>query len=127
MIRPSSQYRPPPAHVCEVVEQLADLGTGLDRLAMRQNVYKGRVVDFAFVVESRRDEADSWHPIYRIDCSHGEVHEHLFPEADNDRRVIQVIPPGHHGSWDLVDSLADEMLDRVHDSWPELRRRWDTP
>lgn len=50
--------------------------SGEDRLRMRIETEKGRVVDIVVQYEAKFE--DEWHPIVRYDCSHGFLHRDVM-------------------------------------------------
>jgi hypothetical protein len=62
---------------------------GEDRLRVRINVDKGKVVDVVVQYESKIKE--KWYPIVRYDCSHGFFHRDLLdPKGKETKQSISI-------------------------------------
>ncbi len=62
---------------------------GEDRLRVRINVDKGKVVDVVIQYESKIKE--KWYPIIRYDCSHGFFHRDLLdPKGKETKQSISI-------------------------------------
>lgn len=121
---PPSIYRPPKLEVCEVLVYPVEI-TPTDRITVRQQIYRGKVVDFAIMQEAR--EGETWHHVARIDCCHGTIHRHQFIRDGTDvydHRVIQEIPGPPGKGWDVVDGTYDVAQDAMFNEYEDNLRRW---
>lgn len=114
-------YRPPSN--AEPLEYRSDLGEG-SLLIVRQSIYRGKVVDFAFTQCPPGTDGHEPH-VYRIDCCHGEVHSHqYFRNGDEERRTVIQSITDRRTAWETVDTAFYECNDRIHASWHANFERW---
>ena len=120
----SSTYQPPAAHVCDETVFPVEMSP-TDQFVVRQRIYKGKVVDFAVMQQTRVSPDDPWREVARIDCCHGRIHRHRFacddPSVD-DNVTLADIPA--QGGWEFVDSHYDETSRVLFDSWEDELWRW---
>jgi hypothetical protein len=80
---------------------------GDDRLRIRINTERGKIVDIVVQYESRVKE--KWYPIVRYDCSHGFFHRDILtPKGE---KIKQAIPINN-----LKDALTYAEQD-IKDRW----------
>lgn len=115
-------YRSPPETVCDVQRYPVPFDDeGSARYYWVQWIYRKRVVHFSIEIQVR--EKDGWRTLYRIDTSHGTVHEHRYWTATGeDRRVIETIPIV--GSWDFVSKWFEEAMEMCEEAWPDRIKEW---
>lgn len=115
-------YKPPP--VRETFECPVDFGVSGVRMFWRQDVYKGKVVDFCIELQVRDPEDSSWTPMFRVDTSHGELHHHQYYKSGKEsvRTVDQEIPDR---GWETVDNAWDVWLESMMESFEAYWRRWE--
>lgn len=123
-------YAPPPESQCtphSYPVQLDDAGTIQYVYAFRE--YKGKAVHFSLELYIRDSPQDDWTVVYRIDTSHGTVHEHLFGPGDTTdeseqlkREELATIP--QEGPWEFVDGWVDKAIDLIDETWESHVRRW---
>ncbi|WP_146237497.1 DUF7718 family protein [Georgenia satyanarayanai] len=120
---PEAQYKPPPESACDVQVLPIEL-TETDRLHIRMAIYRGKIVDFAIMQLSVRDDGEEVH-VARIDCCHGTVHRHQYDRRGRDvyeRREIVAIPATD--GWEVVDAAYAEASETMFNEWEENLRRW---
>lgn len=117
-------YCPPPNEACEQYHYPVPLDdAGLLRYVWVQHVYRGRVVHVSVEIQVRDHALADWEVTYRVDTSHGTVHEHRFsPNADPVREVIEKIPEEH--PWEFVDAWYGRALQMCEDQWRVHVERW---
>lgn len=121
-------YEPPASHLCQELVYPVPLAELVQYIyAMR--VYKGRTVHFSVEILVREHALGDWHVTYRIDTSHGTVHEHLFRPGQDDsesdqleRNELAKIPKD--GAWEFVDSWLSKALDMCETQWSDHVERW---
>ena len=116
-------YTPPPVEACRVVEYPIDLGDGQE-FVVRQNIYKGLIVDFA-IVQLHDEARASDGVIARIDTCHGSAHRHRFNRQGGqsiDPKVIEIIPVSE--GWKVVNDLFAVCWDRMMRECGENLRVW---
>lgn len=64
--------------------------SGDDRLRLKIETKKGKVVDIVVQYEAKFDE--EWHPIVRYDCSHGFLHRDVMFPGDKKEKYPLDIP-----------------------------------
>jgi len=63
--------------------------SGDDRLRVKINIEKGKVVDIVVQYEARFNE--EWHQIVRYDCSHGFLHRDvMFPNGKKEKHPLNI-------------------------------------
>ncbi|MFC8732196.1 hypothetical protein ACFT5B_07040 [Luteimicrobium sp. NPDC057192] len=121
----AASYEPPPKHACEPVVTPVPLDDeGLVQFVYAQQIYRQYVVHFSIEIQCRGHALADWQTIYRIDTSHGTVHEHVF-SASGEREIRQVIEtiPTEDG-WATVDRWFNRALDMCDDCWETQVERW---
>ena len=114
-------YKPPP--VRESLSCPVDLGIDGARVHWRQDVYRGKVVDFSISIQVEREDTGQWCDIYRVDTRHGELHHHVYRvNGDERRETIEVIPG--KDAWEFVDKAWDEWLGQCVDQAEARIERW---
>lgn len=123
-------YTPPPESECtphNYPVHLDDAGTVQFVYAFLE--YKGKAVHFSVELYVREFPHDDWSVVYRVDTSHGTVHEHLFrPGGANDeseqleRKELAPIP--RDGAWEFVDGWLEKAIGSVDETWEAHVRRW---
>lgn len=87
---------------------------GDDRLRIRINIEKGKIVDIVVQYESRIKE--KWYPIVRYDCSHGFFHRDILtPKGE---KIKQAIPINN-----LKDALTYAEQD-IKDRWEWYKEKF---
>ena len=87
---------------------------GEDRLRVRINVDKGKVVDVVVQYESKIKE--KWYPIVRYDCSHGFFHRDLLdPKGKETKQSISI--------QNIKDALTYAEQD-IKDRWEWYKERF---
>ena len=88
--------------------------SGDDRLRMKINTEKGRIINMVVQYEAKFDK--NWHPIIRYDCSHGFFHRDvLYPKGKKEKYPLD-IP-------DLKTALLYAEQD-IKDRWSWYRDRY---
>lgn len=88
--------------------------SGNDRLRVKIETQKGKVVDIVVQYEARFGE--EWHPVVRYDCSHGFLHRDvMFPGGKKEKYPLD-IP-------DLKSALLYAEQD-IKDRWQWYRARY---
>ncbi|MDQ7903317.1 hypothetical protein RB614_02125 [Phytohabitans sp. ZYX-F-186] len=115
-------YQPPPDHECEEFQHHIDLAPG-HRMGFRQVYRRGtsQMVYFAIWQAVRQDE--EWHPVARIDCSHGTVHRHQFTQLGENHRIVLVEIPVERGR-EVVDRWYEPAEAMMQNDWVDNIRRW---
>ena len=63
--------------------------SGNDRLRIKINTEKGKVVDMVVQYEAKFNE--EWHQIVRYDCSHGFLHRDvMFPNGKKEKHPLNI-------------------------------------
>ncbi|MEW6416753.1 MAG: hypothetical protein AB1480_01370 [Nitrospirota bacterium] len=87
---------------------------GDDRLRIKINTERGKIVDIVVQYESRVKE--KWHPIVRYDCSHGFFHRDILnPKGE---KIKQAIPINN-----LKDALTYAEQD-IKDRWEWYKEKF---
>jgi hypothetical protein len=87
---------------------------GEDRLRIKIEVEKGKVIDVVVQYESRIK--DKWYPIVRYDCSHGFFHRDMLNfKGDETKQIIQI--------QNLKDALTYAEQD-IKDRWEWYKERF---
>lgn len=87
---------------------------GDDRLRIRINTERGKIVDIVVQYESRIKE--KWYPIVRYDCSHGFFHRDILtPKGE---KIKQAIPINN-----LKDALTYAEQD-IKDRWEWYKEKF---
>jgi hypothetical protein len=87
---------------------------GDDRLRIRINTERGKIVDIVVQYESRVKE--KWYPIVRYDCSHGFFHRDILtPKGE---KIKQAIPINN-----LKDALTYAEQD-IKDRWEWYKEKF---
>lgn len=117
-------YTPPPKEACEEHSYPVPLDDeGLIQYVWAQQVYRGKVVHFSVEIQVRAHAMADWDVAYRIDTSHGTVHDHRFsPSVDAVRTQIETIP--RQDSWDFVDEWFSKAMKMCEDQWSVHVERW---
>jgi hypothetical protein len=88
----------------EFIKELSS--DGEDRLRIRINVEKGKVVDVVVQYEAKIKER--WYPIVRYDCSHGFFHRDLLnPKGEEIKQSILI-----HNLKDALTYAEQDIKDR---------------
>ncbi|MFY1674375.1 DUF7718 family protein [Plantactinospora sp. WMMB334] len=127
-IRPKKdRYYPPPDEACELPNVFHIYPTGEPndphRIAVRQKIYKGQVVDFA--INQTTLVGKKWRDVARIDCCLGFIHRHQFDQDGNDlighQKIVDIplVDP-----WVVVSKGYLDALTVMHDEWEDNYRRW---
>ncbi|MFJ5022955.1 DUF7718 family protein [Streptomyces goshikiensis] len=123
-VKPAVQvYTPPRVPPADEITFPIELSEN-DRLVVRLRTYKKKIVDFAVMQLTARD--NDWVELARIDCCGGTVHRHLDTvegETLLDHDLIREIPCGEK-SWEVVDDSYEGALDEMQDRWEDNLRRW---
>ena len=117
-----SAYVPPPRDMCQIEVYPVEI-TPTDRLTIRQQIYRGKIVNFAIMQDVL--ESGTWHQVARIDCCHGTIHRHQYNRDGidlYDHRVIQEIPATR--GWAVVDAGYVSAQDAMFNEYEENLRRW---
>ena len=85
-----------------------------DRLRLKIETEKGKVVDIVVQYEAKFDE--EWHPIVRCDCSHGFLHRDVMSPGGKKEKYPLDIP-------DLKTALLYAEQD-IKDRWKWYRDRY---
>jgi len=88
--------------------------SGEDRLRLKIETKKGKVVDIVVQYEAKFDE--EWHPIVRYDCSHGFLHRDVMFPGDKKEKYPLDIP-------DLKTALLYAEQD-IKDRWKWYRDQY---
>lgn len=117
-------YSPPPEHCCDVLTMpvLVD-DDGTKRYYWVQHIYRGQVVHFSVEIHIRDHAMADWQTVYRIDTSHGTVHEHRFRKGGDTQRVeLHQIPTSD--AWEFVSEWFERALTMCNDEWSKQIERW---
>lgn len=95
-------------------------------LFVRQHIYRGIVVDFAIVQHFTGTEFPV--EVARVDCRHGEVHEHQFGRTRGKltRTVLERIDD--NDPWKIVNGYFYTCNDEWNDAeaWERRYRTWES-
>lgn len=118
---PVWEYKPPPEPACEVLQYRFEVMPGHWGYA-EQWLYRGKVVWFVLTHEIEID--DERHVVGRVDCCHGEVHEHQFfsDGSEGTRRIIA--PIRQRTAYEDVDAAFERCNTEFDERWNERVRRW---
>lgn len=117
-------YAPPPASECRVYNVPIDLDDdGRLRIHASNRVYKNKTVHFSVSIQLRQHSLADWQEVFRIDTTHGTVHQHRFrPDGTEDRNEIETIPVS--GGHEVVAQWFKKARQRCHDEWQTHVRGW---
>lgn len=117
-------YKPPPESSCELFTYGVPLDDeGVVRYHWVQHVYRGKIVHFKVSIQRRDHVMADWTEVYRIDTSHGTVHEHkFFPDGSQHRDELAPIPTTD--PWDFVTGWYDRAMALCEDQWSVHLERW---
>jgi hypothetical protein len=121
-------YRPTPAHACEVWKQTIDLDEDRTRgeryeLSFRFTVYRGLIREWSIQLVIRDLATMAAHKVQRTDTDHAVIHRHIFAEglSEIDRQEIVDL---NRGMEEVVTSEYDREYRRYEQGWREMIERW---
>lgn len=119
------EYKPPAEHLCEEHAMPIALDDLVEICAVQQ-VYRGKIVHFSIEIKRRAHAMADPSVCYRIDTSHGEVHQHIYkPDGSERREVLEVIPTGKGAdSWDFVDAWYERASEMCFNDVETHVERW---
>ena len=116
-------YVPPPKEACEEYHYPVPIDdAGLVQFVWAQRAYRGHVVDFSIEIQVRDHAMADWQTAYRIDSSHGTIHEHRYSPTGEQRVEIEEIPL--KDSWKFVDTWFTKAMEMCDDAWATHVERW---
>lgn len=94
-------------------------------LTYRQDIYRGKIVDFAIMHQFKTDGRVL--DVARIDCCHGVIHRHVFNVKQEDlvdhQPIHNIVVDGFE--WETVDSWFLICAEKMEKEWEHNVRRWN--
>lgn len=91
-----------------------------DRVIVRMQLHKGRLVDFALVQQHREGDDSIWRDVAEADCRHDKVHVHWYDARGKRSGETDIMPIVTQADVEAGMERASEML---FDQWEENLRR----
>lgn len=118
-------YVPPPFELLDARLELPIHDEGGHLLTYRQDIYRGKIVNFAIMHQFTTDTRVL--DVARIDCCHGVIHRHVFNRRQDDvvdrQPIHTIIVDGTE--WDTVDAWFEPCANKMDREWESNVRRWN--